>query len=48
MTTAQMLTFLIMPAGGVVIALVGLYIVRRNTARFDRKYGRDPQLPPVQ
>lgn len=30
MTTAQMLTFFIMPVGGLVIGLVGLYLTRHT------------------
>ena len=30
MTTVQMLTFLIMPVGGLLIGLIGLYITRHT------------------
>jgi len=30
MTTAQMLTFLIMPVGGLLIGVVGLYLTRHT------------------
>ncbi|WP_160113643.1 hypothetical protein [Phyllobacterium salinisoli] len=43
MTIAQFLTFMIAPAGGLVIAGIMLYVTRKDREREDRKARHTPR-----